>query len=370
MSSATHPPYQLRRQSGLLLFDLVPNALGTPTEEEVRFAARLARIVDAARDLAARGHPLHEKFDERLMAAAETAVSGPAPRRPEVALFVLAWAERSLLGPFRSGNMSTPDAIKLMRNLAAPGMTDDQRAFMAELEQQERLIRSLFRGEEKSADFLGLMQRARSAAEIGLLDVPADVRLARFAMAGLVQDAMRERGQKARARYLERLGSAYVVTFVRVALVLLIFWGLLKVVPAEMIADPLKIGTVQLLLLGVALAALFGGAWLSAVARVQPDSPEVLDGIFTNTFTAPLRSLFILGFGLIAILLLYKQAVIFSFGSQTPAIFSSAEVLNRLSAAILTGAFLGFGEAALPNAVIQRSSGLVSSIGGGAAAGK
>jgi len=99
---------------------------------------------------------------------------------------------------------------------------------------------------------------------------------------------------------------------------------------------------------------------------MQPDSPEVLDGIFTNTFTAPLRALFILGFGLLAILLLYKKAIVFSFGPDEQAVFTSAQVLSTLSATLLTGAFLGLGEAALPNAVIQRSAGLVSSIGGAA----
>jgi len=336
----------------------------TPTEQEREVARRVARLIAAVRDLLRGDFTLRRHFKEELEEAVACALTGPDPRRPGIAEFALTSLERSLLGPFRKGSMSRADAIAMQRNLAAPAMTDEQRVFMTELEQQERLIKSLFKAEEKRPDFLELMDRLRFATEIGLFDVPSDVRLARFAVAGIVQDAMRERGQKARAQYLDRLGWAYGKTWLRTALALAAYWGLQLAWPKGVyFAQELHISGTVLLLLGIALAALFGGAWLSAVARLQPDSPEVLDGIFTNTFTSPLRSVFVLGFGLLALLLLYKKAIVFSFGPDAQAVFTSADVLKTLSATILTGAFLGLGEAALPNAVIQRSSGLVSSLG-------
>ena len=52
----------------------------------------------------------------------------------------------------------------------------------------------------------------------------------------------------------------------------------------------------------------------------------------------------------------------FSFGGSESSGFTTASVLSTLSGAILTGGFLGLGEALLPEAVIQRSANLIAAL--------
>lgn len=350
------------------LFDLARRAGTAPTDAETELAKRIRRVLDVKREQIRAGAQPSADFARDLRAVAQCGLID-TPARPVVAGLALVRLENSLNGPFIVGTLTRDAMLAMRRNLAHAEMTDDQRAFTTEIDQQERLIRSLFEGETPDQGLGELLQRVRSAAVIGLMDNPADVRLARFAMAGVMQDAMRQRGQKARASYLNRLLGAYAERFLQVAFLLFLFWGLQKLWPPGFPAFPpsLAIGGEKLLLLGIAIGSVFVGAWLSAVVRLQPDSAEVLDGIYTNTFTAPLRSLFILGFGVLALLLLYKKVVVVSFGAEPAPLFTSGMVLEKLSAAILVGAFLGLGESALPNAVIQRSSGLLSALGTGGA---
>jgi len=124
----------------------------------------------------------------------------------------------------------------------------------------------------------------------------------------------------------------------------------------------LVIPGLRLTLLVIALAFLFFGAWLSAAARLEPDSAEVVASIFASTLNAGLRVIYVLGFGFLAVLLLYKQVIVFSFGASGENGFTSATVLGKLSGAILTGGFLGLGEALLPQTVIQRSASLIAAM--------
>ena len=365
MSGSNPPPFELIDTQGDGLFDVarLPAPAIAPTAAELDLAKRIRRVLDAAREQLNNGIKLQDDFGDRLREVAQCGLVAPV-RHPQVAGRALSGLENALRGPFMVGKMTDAGLYELRRNLASPTMSDEQRAFTAELEQHERLIRSLFSENKDDRRLEPLLYRLRHAAVMGLMDVPGDVRLAQFAALGAVHDAMRDMGQKARKIYLDRLLRSYAVTLFQAALGILVLWGLQKGWPDTLyFPTSLRVPGETLMLLTVAIAALFTGAWLSAVARLQPGSPEVLDGIYTNTFTAPLRTLFVLGFGIFALLLLYKQVVVFSFGPPNDSVFTTAAIFKTLSASILTGGFLGLGEAALPNAVIQRSSGLVSALG-------
>jgi hypothetical protein len=359
------------------LFDLARADGVEPTAVELDLAKRIRRLLDSARDFLDRNQSLPAgaepiklpaKFIEQLRAIAASGLSAPI-RDVQVAEIALRRIDGMLRGPFLVGQLGLEDMVELRRNLAMPDMTDDQRLFMTELEGHERLILSLYRDEPNAKRRREIMQRLRWAAMIGLMDTPPDVRLARFAVAGALLDAMRERGPAARVAYLNRLALSYATRLFQFGLALLAFWAL-RFLPAELTPPPaLVVPAPKLVMLCVVLASVFMGAWLSAAFRLQPDSREVLDGIYTNTFTAPLRASFVLGFSLLAIVLLYKGVVAVSFGTvsgQAGAVLQSGQLLDKLSAAVLIGGLLGLGEALLPNAMIQRSTTFMNSLLGAA----
>lgn len=361
------------------LFDLARADGVAPTDAELDLAKRIRRLLDAARDFLDRNRDLPPgaapielpaRFVEHLRAIAACGLTAPI-RDVEVAAIALRRIDSMLRGPFLVvGQLGVEDMVELRRNLAMPDMTDDQRLFMTELEGHERLILSLYRDEPDGKRRRAIMMRLRWAAMIGLMDTPPDVRLARFAVAGALLDAMRERGPAARVAYLNRLAASYATRLFQFGLALLAFWAL-RFLPTEL-APPaaLLVPAPKLVMLGVVIASVFMGAWLSAAFRLQPDSREVLDGIYTNTFTAPLRASFVLGFSLLAIVLLYKGVVAVSFGTvagEAAAVLHSRQLLDKLSAAVLMGGLLGLGEALLPNAMIQRSTTFMNSLLGAAA---
>jgi hypothetical protein len=276
-------------------------------------------------------------------------------------------AQGAAVGAFGISLDEVGGQINIERNPATPP-TDDQRAFFDEFVRRERLVRALIeRGSaepERREGLIGLTnKRLLWAAQLGLQDTQPDVRLARFALDGILADATQEGGQKVRADYLESLAIAYF------------FGNLLLWAGAGMfyffthssyifsyVAPEFIIPGERIILLMVAMLFLSIGAWLSTATRLQPDSPEVLSIIFSSTLNARLRVVLVFGFGLLAILLLYKQVIVFSFGAAGDSGFTTQSVLTKLSAAILTGGFLGLGEALLPEAVIQRSANLIAAL--------
>jgi len=172
---------------------------------------------------------------------------------------------------------------------------------------------------------------------------------------------MQENGQQVRGAYLWDLAKSYGKAAVGVVVVAFAIYAATHT-PRVSVPQELVIPGLRLTLLVVALGFLFFGAWLSAAARLEPDSAEVVASIFASTLNAGFRVIYVLGFGLLAILLLYKQVIVFSFGASGESGFTSATVLGKLSGAILTGAFLGLGEALLPQTVIQRSASLIAAM--------
>ena len=128
------------------------------------------------------------------------------------------------------------------------------------------------------------------------------------------------------------------------------------------VAPEVVVPGLTLTLLLLALVSLSAGAWLSTASRLQPDSPEVLATIFSSTLVAPARAIIVVAFGFLAILLLYKRVIVFAFGGSGSGGFTTSSVLTTLTGAILTGGFLGLGEALLPEAVIQRSANLIAAL--------
>jgi hypothetical protein len=242
--------------------------------------------------------------------------------------------------------------------------TEDQRSFIDESYRQIRLIHAIVeRGErdpvKRAESWSDAASHLHHASQFGLEGVRPDVPLGRLAMRSILDNVIHEHGQRVRAAYLWDLALAYGA----VAIILSLLALLVSVVTHYLnVPQELVIRGPQLILLVVALSALLAGAWLSAAARLEPDSPEVLASIFSSTLNARLRAVYVLGFGFLAILLLHKQVIVFSFGANGGGGFNSAMVLGKLSAAILTGGFLGLGVALLPQAVIERSANLIAAM--------
>jgi hypothetical protein len=311
---------------------------------------------------------------QQLRAIAETGLTAQAGRDPGAALRsfrenfrIVEPAQGPTAGAFRVTFDATTGQINIERNPATPP-TDDQRAFFDEFVRRERLVRGLIeRGSEDPKRRTALIDLANKrllwAAQLGLQDTQPDVRLARFALDGILADATQEGGQKVRAEYLQSLAVAYLLGNVVLWVGAGIFYFLThSSCVFSYVAPEFAIPGVRLTLLVTAMLFLSIGAWLSTATRLQPDSPEVLSIIFSSTLNARLRVVIVFGFGLLAILLLYKQVIVFSFGAAGDSGFTTQSVLTKLSAAILTGGFLGLGEALLPEAVIQRSANLIAAL--------
>lgn len=258
--------------------------------------------------------------------------------------------------------------IRVRRLAGPPEPTDDQRKFLGELIQQERMVRALYqRGirddAERTPRVDAAIQRLAWAAGLGLEGQHADVALARLASQAVLTDAIQENGAGVRGAYLRELAGAYVMANI-----------LLIIVIAAFYAVPRRLGTSEafivpgqtLALLATALLSLSIGAWLIAAYRLQPDSPEILSSLFATTTSSWIRATLVLGFGFLGLLLFYKQVIVFSFGPSGASVaangFTTALVLSKLSAAVLAGGLLGLGDAALPSAVIARSANLVAAL--------
>jgi hypothetical protein len=286
------------------------------------------------------------------------------PQKPDKKTAAQAAAEKPAVaaGSFEVSVDPETSEIYVDRVPGSPEPSDDQRAFLDELVEKERLINAIIdRGESKilaakeakaaAANRLGL------AAKLGLEGAQPDLALARLAIDALVEDTMRSHGPKVRERYLWKMARTYAGGAAWVVVAAAVMIGLVE---NDLLPGVFALPAIKSALLAVTLISLLTGAWLSAAQRLRPDSPEVLTEIFSETLNVRIRMALVLGFGFLVVLLLYKQVVVFSFGSTTG--FSTENVLEKLSAAILTGALLGISERALPGAIVERSASLVSAL--------
>lgn len=254
--------------------------------------------------------------------------------------------------------------LRAERTPNTPEPSDDQRKFLAELLQQERLIRALYcrglRGGRKPPALDVSMNGLAGAASLGLSDKAPDLALARLAIQGILADAIQENAARVRGAYLWGLARSYAFACaVIVGLTYLYFWGTRRIGASP----PFLLPGELLAMMDVALLSLAVGGWLVAAFRLQPDSPEILARMFATTSSA-IRVLLVLGFGFIGLLFFYKQVIVFSFGPSdgSAGAFTTAQVFSKLSAAVLAGGLLGLSDAALPSAVIARSANLVAAL--------
>ncbi len=261
------------------------------------------------------------------------------------------------------------DALHVRPTLGGPAPTEEQLAFLSELDRQDRLIRTIFtrsvrdQGKQREA-IRRAAQRLAMAAGLGLQDSRPNVRVARIGCDSALQDALGEHGVAIRAKYLGALGRAYVLGALAVVLLAMIYgalvWGML---PPPISPMEIVLPKTELVMLVIAMVSLACGAWLAAVVFVEPDGAEVIGSIFSTTLNATMRATYVLGFGFIALLLLHKKAVIFAIGAPGGGFgFSTELALAQLSSAVITGALLGVGARALPNAVVERSASLVAAL--------
>jgi hypothetical protein len=262
-------------------------------------------------------------------------------------------------------SLSQDEEIFVRRNPSGDEPTDDQLKFATELDRQERLVKSLYRRGEpdpiktKAATHRAL-KRLVMAGQLALGERP-NVRLGRIATDSILADGLSEYGMTIRRDYLCALARGYLGCWLVGVLVTVLYWLEVHHLNSEVPAA-LVLPTLNLVLLVVAMAWLAFGAWLSALIRIEPDSPEVIDSIVNETIGAMLRAVSVLGFGFIALLMLHKKAVVFAIGAESGIGFSTATVLSQLSSAVLTGGLLGLGERALPNIVAQNSAKLVAAL--------
>ena len=371
-------------------FQLEPEtADGTlqPTQDEAELARAINEKVAWAHDYPDDSRPLLPAFVDGLRAIAEQGLTGDPrdlaaakrrfehdyPAGPEPPPIPEAQPETGLVaqpapsqGPF-TVELDQNDQIRVA---SVPGVkpTDAQLAFVGDLDRRERLIRAIYQSavpdEARRRRLLhGALERLQWAGQLGLEGANPDVRIAQLALQSVLLDTLQEHGAAIRDGYLRQLGWAYaawVGFFTAVAVIYMLVVGQL---PASQLDAPLVVPNLAVMLLIIAVWFLCFGAWLSAVLRVEPDSPEVLDSIFQTTLGPKLRVVYVMGFSILALLLLHKRAIVFAFGgSGGEAAFTTEHVFHYLSASILTGAFLGLGEAALPNAVVQRSATLIAAL--------
>lgn len=197
-----------------------------------------------------------------------------------------------------------------------------------------------------------------------------------------MRDGIRDRAPPYRQAYLRRLWQSYALALLATAALLFLFhwfahhehylgdacahWigGRCWTLPQEF-----RVSGTRLLFFGVSLASLAFGAWLSACARLDTNSPEVLTAMLSEAQANPTlaRAVMVLGFGAVALILLHTGLVVVEIGNATPLAFDSKEALKKLPACILIGVFLGLGERALPGVINQRATAFVASLGGAGA---
>ena len=368
------------------LFDLDPETAAgapAPTDDEAKLADVIRNRVLWARLNPLQSRPFFPAWNAALRAFAATTVALAAGRDMVAAMVRF----RQEFGD-PNFQLSTDDTLKgpyvvlvdkgellVRRNVNGVDPSDDQRNFSSELQQSERLVVALYKRGTTDRDMQKLrlgtaMERLKWAGSIALEGLKPDLKLARLALTGIVNDAKSDNGLIVRGKFLFRLFCSYLVAAVAVTVLSVVAQLLFQCLSRNINhSEAILVPWMTVLLLIVAVWSLCVGAWLSAAFRLEPDGPEVLAGIFATTLPPVVRSIYVVGFGVLAILLLHKQVVIFAFGATagTDSIaatgFTTQLVLKSISGAVLTGGLLGLGEAALPNSVVQRSVALIAALG-------
>lgn len=265
-------------------------------------------------------------------------------------------------GPFTVSLDAQSGELRVDPKPGAAPPTAEQNKFLADLMSAERLVLRLYRRRwlGSNSERSTIQRRIAYAAQIGLGKDPPNEALARIAMAGIIDDALAERGAAARSRHLRAYGAWCLVMMVVLAAACAGYWRLQHLAPE---LASLAVTEKALTHLWLAMSALLLGAWLTATARARPEGAEAIGQLLGATLRSHIRVPFIAGYGLVAILLLHAKVVVFTIGSGND-VFSTAEVLDRISTAVICGALLGLGEAVLPDAIGQRSANLISVLSG------
>lgn len=369
------------------LFTITPLPDVTISEE----AKPLAGAIEGALDFLKRN--LSEIRPERVARLREIAIAGLASATPDLAA---AWAqlenERFLHAHVRPVGEFDIEVI-LPKTVNDPAV-----AFLLRFQNVERLARQLYTPRTNGAG--GLLATSLNPAR-ALLDrlappahatakaahPPADpepsykecradlVRAARFAFPDprsvrqpdlaiaerlldvVLQNAVEDRGPTARREYLRSLAIGFFVVWLVGAAILTGGWLSWRVATCCGITAP---PGARLIILGVALAFLFMGAWLSTAQRLNNAQEAVIRSVFAEPFQPLLRGAVLFCAGLLVLFLLHLNVVGANLGGNT---LATSEVLKSVPAAMLIGALLGFSERLLPGLLTARSEQLVQQLG-------
>ncbi len=356
----------------------------TPTPEQVALAESVTKAIARICAETDRDHP---KRGEWLALLRGLATEGLAAGQPDAAVRARLEAltqeiardlARFRSAPFHvSADLATHSLhIAGVDGAAQPSM--DQEAFLRELHEAEHFLVTLYRPalgitapiQERNVVYT----RLAAAGQMALGRAHPSLAVARTALAGVLRDAIRDRGPAVRKAYLDGLYYSYVRALAFVFAILFV---------AHVVTHPaiyfncsaissqgcwdvpavLRPTSERLLLLGVALLAVAFGAWLSAAQRLDTNSPELLGAMLAEGNPTVVRADMVVGFGLVALVMLHTGLVSFAVGTDATPVFTTNNALRSLVAAGLTGAFLGLGERALPSAVNQRAADFVASLG-------
>lgn len=350
------------------------------TQEQRALADRINAELDR---LSLPEHRRHPKFDEwvgLLREIARLALVEPEPGRPAPPLEALAAEIARDLKRFGDAPFTVrleEDQCELMveRKPGTAPPSPDQEAFFEELLRAEHFLTTLYTPtlgisapkEERRI----VWKRIQGVATLALAQAQPTIALARTALGAVLRDAIRDRGSAVRAAYLGQLARGYVVAFLTFCVLLAaIHLGVRGCFAAACdgaswtwtTPEALRVPGERLLFFGITLGALAIGAWLSAAARLDSNSPEVLTTMLSEADPTLFRAFMVLGFGAVAVLLLHGSLVKVVVGDDVP-VFDSSDVLKSLLTALLTGAFLGLAERALPAAVNERATAFVATLG-------
>jgi hypothetical protein len=368
-----------------------PEPPARPTEAEARLADLLNVLVDRVSTNEARDHPKRDAWLTQLRDLAMRGLVQASPETQDATESALRAGkaihfslERFAEAPFLVRHTEGTTEIVVGRRPGTAPPSTDQEAFLDEFQQAEHFLAALYRPSLGVApsrrEEIQVWARLASAAELALADRRPSLSVARGALRAIMRDAIRDRAPAYRQAYLHRLWQSYVAALmVAAALLFLLHWfghhdAYLGPACAEWIGgrcwtlpEPLRIPGERLLFFGVSLASLAFGAWLSACARLDTNSPEVLTAMLSEANPTPARAVMVLGFGTVALLLLHTGLVVVEIGDQNSTVFDSKQALTHLPSCFLIGVFLGLGERALPGMINQRATAFVASLGGAGA---
>jgi hypothetical protein len=382
-----------------------PNEIMTKAERELVDA--FMKEIDRVTENKAREHPSR---DEWLDAIEELARLCLIEKRNNIVItgiklcalgedikFAL---DRFSKAPFRVNLEKQSYIIEIERVAGTQPPSVDQEAFVNEFDQAEHFLETLYSPspslgvhppkEEKDR----IWRRLTNAARLALADPRPNLSIARSALTGILRDAIRDRGPDYRKGYLTGLWQSYVIVLVGVAASLILFHWFAH--HGEFLGDDrcrqwiggscwtlpqaMRVSGDRLIFFATSLGSLAVGAWLSACARLDTNSPEVLTAmISTDTNPTLYRAVMVLGFGAVALILLHTGIVVVEIGGASSAagaappqgatslVFDSKQALTDLSTCILVGIFLGLGERTLPATVNQRATAFVAGLGGAGA---